>query len=105
AAVPVVAREGVEAYGDNAVYLYYRTLTTLTGLVLDKSINGGVSYGAGATLVNPLGFTPGWIDVDQSPNSNGSVDIYLSGQNSSELAVFHCVDLNPEGVSTLTSTR
>ena len=105
AVAPVDDRQWIEAYGDNTVYLYYRTLTTLTGLVLDKSINGGVSYGAGATLVNPLGFTPGWIDVDQSPNSNGSVDIYLSGQNSSELAVFHCVDLNPDGVSTITCTR
>ena len=95
AVFPADDRQWIEAYGDNTVYLNYRTLATLTGLVLDKSINGGVSYGAGATLVNPLGFTPGWIDVDQTPNGDGSVNIYLSAQNSSNSVVFHCVDANP----------
>ena len=106
AAFPVDDRQWIEAYGDKTVYLNYRTLTTLTGLILNKSIDGGLTYGAATVLVNPLGLTPGWIDVDQSPNSStGSVDIYLSAQNSSELAVFHCVDPNPDGVSTITCTR
>jgi hypothetical protein len=73
--------------------------------VLNKSIDGGVNYATGTTLVSPLGVTPGWIDVDQSPNRDGSVDIYLSAQNSSELAVFHCVDPNPTAVSTISCNR
>jgi hypothetical protein len=105
ATAPVDDRQWIEAYGDNTVYLYYRTLVTLTGLVLNKSLDGGVNYATGTTLVSPLGVTPGWIDVDQSPNSDGSVDIYLSAQNSSELAVFHCVDPNPTGVSTISCNR
>ncbi|MGH3951692.1 MAG: hypothetical protein ACRDSE_21675, partial [Pseudonocardiaceae bacterium] len=95
ATAPPADRQWIEAYGPNTVYLYYRTLATLTGLVLQKSIDSGVTYAAGTTVVNPLGFTPGWIDVDQSPNADGSVDIYLSAQNSSQLVVFHCVDPNP----------
>src|SRR5439155_1544370 len=38
AAFPADDRQWIEAYGDNTVYLNYRTLATLTGLVLDKSI-------------------------------------------------------------------
>jgi hypothetical protein len=95
ATAPPADRQWIEAFGTNTVYLYYRTLATLTGLVLQKSIDNGITYSAGTTIVNPLGFTPGWIDVDQSPNPDGSVDIYLSAQNSSELVIFHCVDPNP----------
>lgn len=104
AIAPPADRQWIAAFGESTVYLYYRTLATLTGLVLQKSIDNGVTYVAGATLANPLGFTPGWIDVDQTPNPDGSVDVYLSGQNSSELAVFHCVDPNPSGVSTISCT-
>jgi hypothetical protein len=95
ATVPLDDRQWIEAFGRNTVYLYYRTLATLTGLILNKSIDGGVTYAAATNIVNPLGYTPGWIDVDESPNPGGSVDIYLSAQNSSELVVFHCVDANP----------
>lgn len=95
ATAPPADRQWIEAFGENTVYLYYRTLATLTGLVLQKSIDNGVTYSAGTEIVNPLGFTPGWIDVDQTPNPDGSVDIYLSAQNSSELVIFHCVDPNP----------
>jgi hypothetical protein len=105
APVPIDDRQWIEAYGQSTVYLYYRTLLTLTGLVLNKSIDGGVTYAASSNIVNPLGFTPGWIDVDQTPNLNGSVDIYLSGQNSSELAVFHCVDPMPTLPSVITCTK
>jgi hypothetical protein len=92
---PPADRQWIEAYGQNTVYLYYRTLATLTGLVLQKSIDGGITYAASFGIPNPTGYTPGWIDVDQTPNGNGSVDIYLSAQNSSELVVFHCVDPTP----------
>jgi hypothetical protein len=92
---PPADRQWIEAYGQNTVYLYYRTLATLTGLVLQKSIDGGITYAASFGIPNPIGYTPGWIDVDQTPNPNGSVDIYLSAQNSSELVVFHCVDPTP----------
>jgi hypothetical protein len=105
ATVPIDDRQWIEAYGQNTVYLYYRTLATLTGLVLNKSIDGGVSYAASTSIVNPSGLTPGWIDVDQTPNSNGSVDIYLSGQNSSRLAVFHCVDPTPNVPSVISCTE
>jgi hypothetical protein len=105
ATVPLDDRQWIEAYGPNTVYLYYRTLATLTGLVLNKSIDGGVTYAASTSIVNPLGYTPGWIDVDQTPNPNGSVDIYLSAQNSSELVVFHCVDPTPALPSFISCTQ
>ena len=92
---PPVDRQWIEAFGRDNVYLYYRTLSTLTGLVLQKSMDGGVTYEAAKTVVNPLGFTPGWIDVDQTLNGEGGVDIYLSAQNSSKNVVFHCVDATP----------
>ncbi|HWP99172.1 MAG TPA: hypothetical protein VNK92_01755, partial [Vicinamibacterales bacterium] len=103
AVAPPADRQWIAAYGDSTVYLYYRTLATLTGLVLQKSIDGGLTYLANPlVLVNPLGLTPGWIDVDKTPNADGSVDIYLSAQNSSELVVFHCVDPSPATASAIT---
>ncbi|MFN2432381.1 MAG: hypothetical protein ABR599_06115 [Gemmatimonadota bacterium] len=95
ATVPLDDRQWIDAYGTNTVYLYYRTLATLTGLILNKSIDGGLTYAAATTIVNPLGLTPGWISVGREPNPDGSVNIYLSGQNSSELRVFRCVDPTP----------
>jgi hypothetical protein len=105
ATVPLDDRQWIDSYGDNTVYLYYRTLATLTGLVLNKSIDGGQTFATATNIVNPLGFTPGWIAVDKSANPDGSVDIYLSGQNSTELVVFHCVDPTPAGVSLITCTQ
>ena len=102
ATVPLDDRQWIEAFGANTVYLYYRTLAApgLTGLILNKSINGGATYLTGTTIPSLAGYTPGWIDVDQTPNSDGSVTIYLSGQNSSELVVFRCTDPTPTMVNT-----
>lgn len=96
ALAPPADRQWIEAYGESTVYLYYRTLSTVTGLVLQKSIDSGQTYSAATAIPSPSGYTPGWIDVDQTPNADGSVDIYLSGMASNELVVFHCVDPTPE---------
>jgi hypothetical protein len=106
AAPPLDDRQWIEAYGEKTVYLYYRSLAIgLTGLVLQKSTNAGFTFVDAITIQSALGFTPGWIDVDQTPNPNGSVDIYLSAQNSTTLVVFHCVDPNPTGASVITCTQ
>ena len=108
ATVPLDDRQWIEAFGTNTVYLYYRTLASpgLSGLILNKSINGGATYLTGTTIASLSGYTPGWIDVDQTPNvagpgvPAGSVNVYLSGQNSSELAVFRCIDPTPTMANT-----
>ena len=99
ATVPLDDRQWINAFGESTVYLYYRTLATLTGLVLNKSIDGGVTYAAATTLVNPLGLTPGFIAVDPQPNPDASVNVYLSAQNSSQLVVFRCVDTTPNFIN------
>ncbi len=109
ATVPLDDRQWINAFGENTVYLYYRTLATLTGLVLNKSIDGGVTYAAATTLVNPLGLTPGFIAVDPNPNWDASVNVYLSAVSSSQLVVFRCVDPTPNfvnvpGVNPITCT-
>lgn len=99
AVAPPADRQWIEAYGESTVYLFYRTLSTLTGLVLQKSIDSGQTYTAHTAIASPMGYTPGWIDVDRTPNLDGSVDIYISGVASHELVVFHCVDPTPEMVN------
>jgi hypothetical protein len=99
ATVPLDDRQWINAFGEKTVYLYYRTLATLTGLVLNKSIDGGVTYAAATTLVNPLGLTPGFIAVDPNPNWDASVNIYLSAVSASQLVVYRCVDPTPAFVN------
>lgn len=98
ATVPLDDRQWIDAYGEKTVYLYYRTLATLTGLILNKSVDGGQTFIAGTNVVNPLGLTPGWIAVDKRNAPAGPALIYMSGQNSSELRVFRCSDTMPGSI-------
>ena len=74
-------RQWDEAYGKDTVYLLYRAPIPFTGLFVEKSTNGGTTFGP-ASVVSASGTTPGYIAVDQNDGT-----VYACHASSSQLFV------------------
>ncbi|TLY33377.1 MAG: hypothetical protein E6K56_01020 [Ignavibacteria bacterium] len=78
---PADDRQWDEAYGKNTVYLLYRAPIPATGLFVEKSTDGGTTFGP-ASVVSASGTTPGYIAVDQNDGT-----VYACHASSSQLFV------------------
>ena len=94
--VPVDDRQWIEAFGANSVYLYYRTISVPVNHFIQRSDDGGLTYGP-PVFVGINGQT-GYIDVDQNDGT-----VYASRQSGTTVTV--AVGLSPGlGLAPLTYT-
>ncbi len=78
--VPVDDRQWIEAFGPNSVYLYYRTISVPVNHFIQRSDDGGLTYGP-PVFIGINGQT-GYIDVDQNDGT-----VYASRQTGSTITV------------------